>query len=197
MSANGAFSTTLDYQFFGGGVVQNSGEVSLSFEPSLVSSAIVPIYAELDQTLDFTFSAGIETPTIYGIADLSFGFTVQTQADQGISRYAKSEWINRLEFEVSSEAYVIVKGQLNQTLDFNLDTNIYIFSDGESAGTFGFSVDARAYNISTRPYSRDGASYCSLNENSFNDVQILAQSNMLDIVDNGERLAEIITAFNK
>jgi len=198
MSANGAFSTTLDYQFFGGGVVQNSGEVSGLIETSLVSNAQVSITGEISNfNLDFSFSAGIETPTIYGTADLSFGFAVSGQADQGIQTFGKSEWINRLPFDVSSEGYVVVSGSLNQTLDFNLDTNIFLFSDGDGAGSFGFSLASEGTNISTGIYHRQGANYCTLDGLDYNNVQILSSYNDCTLVVDGIRQAEIITAFNK
>lgn len=198
MSANGAFSTTLDYQFFGGGVVQNSGEVSGLIETSLVSNAQVPITGQVGNlNLDFSFVSGIETPTIEGTLDASFGFTVSAQADQGIQRFGKSEWTNRLSFTGSAEGYVVVSGSLNQTLDFNLDTNIYLFSDGDGAGSFGFSLASKGTNVSTGIYHRQGANYCTLDASDYNNVQILSSYNNCTLVNDGIRQAEIITAFNK
>jgi hypothetical protein len=198
MSANGAFSTTLDYQFFGGGYSRVSGEVSGLIETSLIFDAQVPITGEISNfNLDFSFVAGVETPTIYGNADLSFGFVASGQAEQGIQTFGKSEWINRLPFEASSEGYVVVSGNLNQTLEFNLDTNIFLFSDGDGAGSFGFSLASKGTNVSTGIYHREGANYCTLDGSDYNSVQILLSYNDLHLVDSGIRQAEIITAFNK
>lgn len=199
MSANGTLSSTLDYQFFGGGVIRITGEVSGIVGPSLVSFAEVPIYAESSNNfIDFTFAGGIETPTIYATAAGSIDFSAAGTIEFGITRNAFVEWKSiQIPFSANSEARVAISGSLDQTLEFSLDTNIFIFSDFESAGTFGFTLQSKGINVSRRYYSKDGASYCSLNENQHNDVQIGAQFNMVEILDNGERLAEIITAFNK
>ena len=198
MSANGVFSTTYDIQFFGGGVLQNSGEVSALIEPSLDFHAKIPVYAQSNNSIDFIFAGGIETPELNATADLSFDFSVSSQADQGIQRFGFVEWkALQIPFSANSEGYSIVAGEFNQTLDFILDVNYTIFSIGEKEGEFGFSVSAKGVNVSTRTYQREGGNYCEIDGVEFNEVSINAQSNDVTILDNGERHAEIITAFNK
>ena len=75
MSANGAIITTLDFSFFGGGYLEVTGEATGSLPMIFGSSAVVPITGEIQPvTLDFIFQAGIETPTVYGEANLSISF---------------------------------------------------------------------------------------------------------------------------
>lgn len=196
MSANGAVTTTIDFDFFGGGYTQLSGEVSGIIEPSLVSYAKIPIVGQIEPiTLDFTFSAGIETPTIYGRADLSFGFTGAGTAEFGVQRYgavgANTKAI-LFDYTANSIGNVTTHGYFNSTLEFTLDTNIYVFSLGDSSGSYSFNVESTGLNISTRSYSINGANYCSFDAVDFNDVQINAQSNYIEIVNNGTTQAEIL-----
>lgn len=199
MSANGVFSTTLDYQYFGGGVVQNTGEFSRLIDYSFDSSVQIPIVGQIDNfDLDFSFAAGIETPELNAAADLSFEFSVSAQADQGIQRFATVEWKKlQVPFSVSANGYSIVAGTLDQTLEFNLDTNIFVYSELESSGTIGFVVSSKGTNVSTHVYDVQGANYCTLDASDYNNVQILSPYNNCTLIDNGIRQAEIITAFNK
>ena len=195
MSANGAFLTTLDFEFFGGGYTTLSGGVSTTIEPSLVSYAQVPITGTLNNfNLDFAFSGTITPPIIQASAEnLSFDFTFNSTMEFGVQRYASAEYGSLvIPFSGSAEGYVVTSARLNQTLDFTLDTNIYVFSLGDSIVSYDFSVQSSGLNVSTRSYSRDGANYCSFNGNDFNEVQIFAQSNSVRITDNGVRYAEVL-----
>jgi hypothetical protein len=192
MSANGAFTSTLDYNFIGGGVVTVRGPVSVSIDPILDASAVVPISASFSNSIDFTFAGGIETPTIKAYVDVSFDFTASATAGQGIQTFGSSEWINRLNFTGSAEGYVVVQAYFTPTLEFNLDTNIYVFSEGPAAGLIDYSVAAKGTNVSTHIYDRVGASYCSIDSLDHNIVNINVQSNSIKISDNGSRAAEII-----
>jgi hypothetical protein len=195
MSANGAFSTTLDFEFFAGGYTTLTGEVSVSIEPSLVSYAKVPITGIInDFNLNFSFIGAIVPPTIQASAEnLSFGFTSSSFIEFGVQRYAKAEFGSLIiPFTQSAEGYNLTHAYLNKTLDFTLNTKIYVFSLGESAGSYGFSLESAGLNISTRAYSRDGANYYTFNGVNFNDVTINAQSNSVRIIDNGVRHAEVL-----
>jgi len=192
MSANGTFSTTLDFDFFGGGYLQLSGEVSGLIETSFVSYAQVPIFAEAPLTLDFVFTAGIETSTVYGSANLTFGFDAGGTIEFGVSRYGSVANTVIFEYTAESSGYVTTHANFNPTLEFTLDTNIYVFSEGDSAGLYSFSVQSTGLNISTRTYSRDGASYCSFNGIDFNDLHINDESNSINIINNGITQVEIL-----
>jgi hypothetical protein len=195
MSANGAFSTTLDFEFFAGGYTTLTGEVSVSIEPSLVSYAKVPITGIInDFNLNFSFIGAIVPPTIQASAEnLSFGFTSTSFIEFGVQRYAKAEYGSLvIPFTQSAQGYNLTHAYLNKTLDFTLNTKIYVFSLGESVGSYGFSLESTGLNISTRAYSRDGANYYTFNGVNFNDVTINAQSNSVRIIDNGVRHAEVL-----
>jgi hypothetical protein len=195
MSANGAFSTTLDFEFFAGGYTTLSGEVSVSIEPSLVSYARVPITGTLnDFNLNFSFTGTITPPTILASAEnLSFGFTSSSFVEFGVQRYAAAEYGSLvIPFSATGQGYNLTHAYLNKTLDFTLNTKIYVFSLGESAGSYGFNLESTGLNISTRAYSRDGANYCTFNGVNFNGVTINKQSNSVRIIDNGIRHAEVL-----
>ena len=193
MSANGAFSSTLDYAFIGGGVIQVTGPVSVSIDPVFVATAEVPIFAQSTNSLDFILTdAGIETPTIGAYVNVSTSFTASATAEQGVQRFASSEWINRIEFTANSAGIAIVKGELNQTLPFLTNTNIYVFSEGPASGSINFSVSAQAYNMTDRVRSRTGGNEVLFKTNEYNGVRIPQESNGLRLVDNGVREADII-----
>tara|TARA_R110000796_G_C14497494_1_gene428513 strand:- start:233 stop:826 length:594 start_codon:yes stop_codon:yes gene_type:complete len=193
MSANGTFLTTLDFDFFGGGYVQLSGEVSGLIETSFVSYAQLPINGESALALDFAFTGGIETPTVYGAApNLSFDFVVSSTMEFGVERNGSVANNVIFEYTTESSGYVTTHAYFNPTLEFTLDTNIYVFSEGDSAGLYSFAVESTGINVSTRSYSRDGGNYCEFNIVDFNDAWINDESNSVKIINNGMTQAEII-----
>lgn len=204
MSANGAFLTTLDFEFFAGGYTTLSGEASVSIEPSLVSYARVPITGTLnDFNLNFSFTGTITPPTIQALAqNLNFGFTSSSFIEFGVQRYARAEFGSLvIPFTQSAQGTNTTHAYLNKTLDFTLNTDIYVFSLGSSVGSYGFNLESTALNISTRSYSRDGGNYYKFNGVNFNSAVINKQSNSVTIIDNGSRHATVLqkslNTFNK
>lgn len=194
MSANGAFSSTLDYTFIGGGVIQVSGPVSVSIDPVFAASVQVPIYGEIQPyTLNFSLDeAGIETPTIQANVNATIDFTASATADQGIQSFLRSFYTNRIEFTANSEGYVVVSGTADLTLPLTTNTNIYVFSEGPASGSIDFSISAQAYNMTTRVRSRTGENSVMFKTNEFNGVRIKTESNDVRLVDSGVREADII-----
>lgn len=198
MAANGTFTSTLDYEFFGGGVVYTSGEVSGSIDASLDASARVPIVGEIQpQFISFSLTeAGIETPTIYGSAEnLSIDFSLNQSGfiEFGVQKYLTTNANTMvIPFSGSANGYSIVSGTLNQVLAFIPETNIYVFSEGPASGSVSFSVLSKGTNASTHVYSEKGANMCSIYEDSFNNVQISAHSNDVRIINDGTSFADII-----
>lgn len=198
MAANGTFTSTLDYNFFGGGYVSTSGIVSGSIEPILDAHARVPIAGEIQPiTISFDLvDAGIETPTIYGSAEnLSFDFSMNQSGfiEFGVQRYLTTNSNTMIiPFGGSANGYSVVSGALDQVLTFTADTNIYVFSEGPSSGSIGFSILSKGTNASTHIYDKVGSNDISFNGIDHNDVKIVAQSNDVKIIDNGMRQAEII-----
>ena len=76
MSANGVFTSTIDYTLFGGGYSVLVGGASGTFDVSIASDVVVPVVATSTNSLDFTLTAGVETPTIYGTASGSLDFSM-------------------------------------------------------------------------------------------------------------------------
>lgn len=198
MAANGTFTSTLDYDFFGGGYVFTSGTASGSIDPILDASARVPITGEIQPiTISFELTeAGIETPTIYGSAEnLSIDFTVDQSGriEFGVQRYLTTNSNTMIiSFGGSANGYSIVSGVLDQFLTFTPDTNIYVFSEGPALGIIDFSVLSKGTNAATHVYSLFGSNDLTFNSIDYNDVKIVAESNDVKIIDNGIRQAEII-----
>lgn len=198
MSANGAFTTTLDFQYFGGGYVQVSGPVSVSIDPIFESIGLLPVSGELQpQTLSFSLAeAGIETPTIQGIAEnltISFDMNQSGFIEFGVQRYASAEWGSLIvPFTANSEGYSVVSGTFNNVLEFTSDTNIYVFSEGPALGSIPYFVAGKGTNVSSHIYDKIGANYVDIDGVDHNDVHISVQSNAVKIIDNGIRQAEII-----
>ena len=194
MSANGAVTTTVDFTYFGGGYVQVSGEVSGSIDPSFVFDGRIPIYGEINPvTIDFGFSAGIETPTIYGrVPDASFDFTSYSFVEFGVQRYLSVANNTLFDYTANSEGYVTTHVNFNPTLDFNLDTHIYVFSLGDTTGTYTFSVDSVGLNVSTRQYSKTGGNYVSFDGIDNNEYRLVDPKNGINLISNGISKAEIL-----
>jgi hypothetical protein len=192
----GAVTTTLDFGFFGGGYTQVSGVWSGSIDATFTSTAFAPVNGILSPvTLEFALVAGIETPTVYGrAADLSFDFAASSTVEFGVQRFGAvgTEKVVLFEYTAESTGYNLTHANFNPTLDFTLDTEIYLFSSGGSVGSYGFNITSTGLNISTRSYSRDGATYCEFNAVDFNDAHIKLQSNSMEITNNGINYAEII-----
>lgn len=182
MSANGTFSTTLDYDFFAGGVVKTSGEASSTFDLSLSTTGAVIVYGQASGSISYSLQSGAQLPEVDGTVDVSFGFDVSSTVDFGVQIYGKSEFINTIEFGVSAEGYSIVTGRLNQTLDFNLKSNFVIFSDGIASGSFGFSASGTGINYSTHSHSFDGVNNVHIPSSvSHNDFVLVDKSNSVSI----------------
>jgi len=194
MSANGAVTTTVDFTYFGGGYVEVSGEVSGSIDASFVFDGRIPIYGEINPvTIDFGFSAGIETPTIYGrVSDASFDFTSYSFVEFGVQRYLSVANNTLFDYTANSEGYVTTHVNFNPTLDFNIDTHIYVFSLGDTTGTYTFSVDSLGLNISTRQYSKTGGNYVSFDGIDNNEYRLVDPKNGINLISNGISKAEIL-----
>lgn len=193
MSANGAVTTTVDFTYFGGGYVQVSGEVSGVIGTSFVFDGVAPIYGEIQPvTIDFGFSAGVETPTIYATADVGFDFASYSFVEFGVQRYASVANNVLFDYTANSSGYVTTHVNFNPTLDFTLDTDLYIFSLGDGTGTFSFDIESLGYNISTREYSKTGGNYVSFDGIDKNAIKVVNATNGIKLLNNGISKAEIL-----
>lgn len=193
MSANGTFSTTLDYEFFGGGYVIVQGEVSGSIDPSLESTASVLVTGQASGTIPYSVQAGIELPIVYGTADVSFGFDVSSTMEFGIRTFGRSEWTNRVEFTGSATGVVPIVGSLSSSLDFEFNSELIIFSLAESdTNSFGFEFSATGLNVSTHTYDLLGANAVRFGNDAYNGFYLTTNSNGVIIKDDGSLNAEIL-----
>ena len=194
MSANGVFTSTLDYTFFGGGFSIVSGGVpAQTIEYTFNSDVFVPITGDMQTLpLDFTFSAAITPPIIQASADLSFGFTGSSFLEFGIQSFLSSEWINRIEFSANGFAETVIAGVGDITLPFNLDTNIFVFSLGDGLTGFDFSVEGKGTNLSTHLFSTTGSNSLKFIDNDFNGYLIPKESNAVRIISDGATDVEIL-----
>ena len=194
MSANGVFTSTIDYTFFGGGYSIVSGGVpDQTIDMVLDNSGVVSIIGEMQPlALDFTFASEITPPFIYGSAEVSFGFTGSATLEFGIQTFGSSEWINRLEFTSNSFAETVIAGVGDVTLPFTLDTNFFIYSLGDGDTAFGFSVAGKGTNLSTHQFSTTGSNSLKFINNDFNGCLIHKESNAVKIVNNGGTDVEIL-----
>lgn len=194
MSANGVFTSTIDYTFFGGGYSVIAGGVpAQTIDMALDTSGAVAIVGELQPfALDFEFESEITPPFIYGSAEVSFGFTGSAFLEFGIQTFGSSEWINRIEFTANSSAESVIAGVADITLPFNLDTNIFLFSLGDGLTGFDFSVAGKGTNLSTHKLSVTGSNSLKFINNDFNGYSIQKESNAVKIISDGGTDVEIL-----
>jgi hypothetical protein len=194
MSANAAVTTTLDFQYFGGGVIQVSGELSGLIDNSFVFDGVVPIVGHIEPvSIEFGFSAGIETPTIYGaLTPQLIPFSSNSFVEFGVQRYLSVANNTLFDYGATSEGYVTTHVNFNPTLEFNLETDIYVFSLGDTSGTYSFSLDGLGLNISTREYSRTGGNTITFDGIDNNSANIIHDTNGIKLISNGVSYAEIL-----
>ena len=193
--SDGTLNATIDFSFFGGGYLQVTGDLpSSAISPTLVSYGTVPIFGDIQPvTIDFTFTGGIETPIIDGrAANLSFGFTGSSTVEFGVQRYASVANNVLFDYTATSTGYNLTHANFNPTLEFTLETSLGVFSLGDGAGLYSFGVTSTGLNISTRPYSDNGASYVSFDAIDSNGVDIVDESNSLHIINDGITYAVIL-----
>jgi hypothetical protein len=161
MSANGEFSSTIDYDFIGGGFVTVSGVVSGTITPILNFEGRVPIFAEsTNNSISFTFSGGIQLPTIQAQAELDFDFTVSSTLEFGIQSYAFAN--TRIEFTSNSEVISFIEGEVDYVYPFVLESNITQFSLGQAVVSYDFEVDSSVFNYSIHSYDKIGKNLVKL-----------------------------------
>jgi hypothetical protein len=194
MSANGVFTSSLDYTFFAGGFsIVTGGVPAQTIDYTLNSDVFVPITGDMQTLpLDFVFSAAITPPIIQASADLSFGFTGNSFLEFGIQSFLSSEWINRIEFSANGFAETVVAGVGDITLPFILDTNIFVFSLGDGLTGFDFSVEGKGTNLSTHLFSTTGDNSLKFIDNDFNGYLIPKESNAVKIISDGATDVEIL-----
>lgn len=194
MSANGVFTSTLDFSFFGGGYSVLVGGAEGTFDYTFTSDVFVPVYATLDQTLTFDVQAGIVTPTIYGefSGTIPFTLTEPARIEFGIQSYMYSG-NNEIDFTASATGFSIIAGSADITLPLIFSGTMAQFSLGQATGAFGYALNSKVVNYTLTNKSRLGINSIEIGRHSYNDVIIRRSSEPNDIrlKDSGETFAEV------
>jgi len=192
MAANAEFSTTLDYEFFGGGTVFVVGEGSGVLDYIFDSNVKALIFAESSNNfIDFAFTGGIQLPTINAIANLSFGFSVSSTVEFGIQSFAFAN--TRIEFSSTSEGFAPIKVSVDYVLPFVAQSTITQFSLAFANTSFDFSVDSQVLNYSLQIVDLLGLNSIELITYEFNEIEVLNENNFVEIIDSGYNEAKVLT----
>ena len=193
MSANGAFSSTLDFNFIAGAVVSVKGPLSVQIDVSTSLTGVVPIYGEIQPyTLPLIGTSSIQTPTLYASAtDLSTSFSVSSTIEFGVQRYLDAN--NSIGFSLDTvPGTVTTHAYADLLLEFPSTTNIYVFSEGPVSVSTSFSLAGAGLNWDTHIYDRYGANGIRFTGPESNGTNIKIESNGVKLVSNGIGFAEII-----
>jgi hypothetical protein len=192
MAANAEFSTTLDYEFFGGGTIFVVGEAAGVIDYTLDSDVKALIFAESSNNfIDFTFSGGIQLPTINATANLSFGFSVSATVEFGVQSFAVAN--TRIEFSSTSEGFASIKGSVDYVLPFVAQSTITQFSLAFANTSFDFSVDSEVLNYSLQIVDRLGQNDIEFISYEFNEAHVLNENNFVEIIESGYNEAKILS----
>lgn len=178
MSANGTFSSTLDYEFFGGGFTIIRGGASGSIDFAIDSTSKVYINGQLSNLpLSFDFNLQARMPGIFATLEQSIDFTLTSTIEFGVQSYAEAN--NRIDFTFDTMfAYNLTHGYLDLTIPFNLTFTADQFSLANTSGLYDFSFGALGTNRSTHTYDRIGRNEVIFRDN-YNNV--LLRDNFTDI----------------
>ena len=192
MAANAEFSTTLDYEFIGGGTVFVVGQGAVSIDYSLDSEVKALIFAESSNNfIDFTFSGGIQLPTINASADLSFGFSVSATVEFGVQRWATAN--TRVEFSASAEGVAPIRASVDYTLPFLAQSTITQFSLAFANTSFDFSVESEVLNYSLQIVDRLGQNSIEFISYEFNEAEVINENNYVEIIGSGYNEAKVLS----
>ena len=192
MSANGTFSSTLDYDFFGGGYITIQGGVSGSIDPAISSTSKVYIVGEsTNNSIDFTFSSAAQMPPAQGTLEQTIDFTFSSTVEFGIIRWATAN--NRIDFSLdTAEGYNLTHGNLNKTLPFFISITADQFSLADTTVSYDFVLSGKGINISTHTYDRIGTNGVTFRDN-YNGISIVDQFTDVNIRDNGSTSVRILS----
>ena len=193
MSANGVFTSTLDFGFFGGGYSTIAGGASSTFDYTFSSDVFIPVLAELNQTLTFDVQAGIVTPTVYGefSGTIPFTLTEPARIEFGIQSYLYSG-NNEINFTSSSSGFSVITGSADITFPITISGTMAQFSLGQTTGAFSYALQSKVINYTllnkSRPNLTNGI---RLQDTQNNQVTIKQQPNGVKIRNNGENFVII------
>lgn len=183
MSANGALSSTLDFEFAGGGYLNIVGGVDVSFNLAIDSTSAVYIVGEsTNNSISYTLDASAQMPGIFAVLEQEIPFSFSGTAEFGVQRWAEAN--NRIDFTFGTmTGYNLTHGALNKTIPFSVSITADQFSLGETAGSFAFIFSGKAVNKSTHTYDRVGKNGVNF-RHSYNGVLLSGEMNDVKIIKN-------------
>lgn len=191
MSANGVFTSTIDYSFFGGGYSTIEGGANSTFDLTIASNVFVPINASLTQSIDFSFQAGVETPTVYGDFAGTIDFTLdEARIVFGRQGYGTSA-NNEINFSATGSGYVTVEAIAQPIIGFTISATMAQFSLGQATAAFDFAARGIGQNYTLLNKSRGGKNGAQLTRFSSNNVRIKQQPNGVKIRNPGTNNAVV------
>jgi hypothetical protein len=191
MSANGVFSATLEYEFFGGGFSTISGSVLGSIEPAFNSTAKTLIFGEsTNNHVSFEFTSNAQQAAIDATASLDIDFTFTGTAEIGIAVFVESD--ARIEFTAAAIAYVPVKGSVDYTYSFNTDIKATQISFVAATASYEFGFYSKGLNYSTHVSDRVGKNGITFVANS-NDVSLTNELTSVKFNENASNDVKILT----
>lgn len=192
MSANGAFTSTLDFDFIGGGYLTILGGATGSIDPVLSSTSKVLIFGEsANNFISYSFGSAAQMPPAQGRLEYTLPFTVSATAEFGVQRWATAN--TRIEFTLDTvPAYNLTHSYLNQTLTFDLESLADQFSLGElTISAFDYSFSGKAINISTHTYDLKGTNKIEFRDNH-NALSLIDHFNDVNFTDYGSNYVTIL-----
>ncbi len=194
MSANGVFTSTLDFSFFGGGFSTIAGEASSTFDYTFSSDVFIPVLAELNQTIPFTVQVSVETPTVYGefSGTIPFTLTEPARIEFGIQSYLYSG-NNQIDFTASASGFSVIAGSADITFPILFSGTMAQFSLGQTTGAFDFSLNSSVVNYTLTNKTRSGFNSIELTRTKENGVVIrrISEPNDIKLKDIGLTYAEV------
>jgi hypothetical protein len=192
MSANGTFSTTLDYEFFGGGFSTIEGGASGSINPTLISTSKVYIVGgSSNNFISFDFDSSAQMPGIFASLEQTIDFTFSSTVEFGVQRWATAN--TRIEFTFDTMVgYNLTHAYLDKTISFTAAITADQFSLGDTDVSYSFLLDGKAINISTHTYDKVGKNGVDFRDN-YNGVMILNNTNSINLVKDGVTSVDILS----
>jgi hypothetical protein len=193
MSANGAFTSTLDFDFIGGGYLTIQGGAAGTIDPVLSSTSKVFIVGQSSNNfISYDIVSGAQMPPASGRLEYTLDFTVSATVEFGVQRWATAN--TRIEFTLDTvPAYNLTHSYLNKTLTFTLESLADQFSLGElTVSAFDYSFSGKAVNVSTHVYDIKGLNNVQFRDN-YNTVSLLEHINDIQLVDNGSTDVRILS----
>lgn len=190
MSANGAFTNTLDYDLFSAGFVTLKSGLSGTLEFVQSSTGEIPIFGVSSGDIGFTFLGKAGAPFLKaeasGTLDFSFTGTLEIGREAFLSAYSI------IPFEGSASGLIRIKGSIAGSIDFGFSSTLTQYSEIEGSTSYSFILNSTGLNISTHALDKVGQNGFKFTNEYFNGATLVSNMNSIEIRDNGIRNAQVL-----